>query len=299
MQLEVMKYFLMVAEERSISKAAARAHVSQSALSQMIQKFESDLGQPLLVRSNRGVLLTAAGEIVRNYASSIISKYEHMLQSLPRVENGQTQVTISGTHSMAAYSLPCLLYKIKKQFPNNHYGLEAKKTEEILRDVREGLTDFGFVDVIEADPERLDFHPMGRERMVLIAPSASSVADTIQLQNLFDIELVMCTMNKDICDRLEQKLVTTGKGLKHLNIIFNADTLPAVKSAVINGYGMAFVPYESVKHELYDQLIRLVNVKNLNLDHDIHMVTRKVKDMTAPARQLRDYLLEVGATIFC
>lgn len=299
MQLEVMKYFLMVADERSISKAAERAHISQSALSQMIQKLESDLEQPLLVRSNRGVFLTPAGEVVRNYASSIISKYEQMLLSLPRTAGGQLQIMISGTHSMAAYSLPCMLYKIKKRFPNSRYGLEAKNTAEIIRDVCEGLTDFGFVDVINDEPERLDYHPMGRERIVLIAPSGSTVPDLIQIQDLFDIELIMCTMNKCTCDRLEEELVTIGKGLRHLNIIFNADTLPAVKSAVTNGYGMAFVPYESIKHELYEKTIRLVTVKDLNLDYDIHMVTRKLKEMPLPARQLRDYLLEVGPTIFC
>jgi len=299
MQLDVMKYFLMVAEERSISKAAGRAHISQSALSQMIQKFEEDLGQPLLVRSNRGVLLTEAGEVVRNYANSIINKYDQMQQSLSKIAGGQNQIMISGTHSMAAYSLPCMLYKVKKRFPSSRYGLEAKNTEEIIRDVREGLTDFGFVDTVHEDSERLDYHRMGREKIVLIAPAGSQVEEKIRLQDLFDIELILCTMNKCTCDRLEQELGTIGKGMKHLNIIFNADTLSAVKSSVINGFGMAFVPYESIKHELYDKSIRLVQVTDLSLDYDIHMVTRKLKDMALSARQLREYLLEVGASIFC
>ncbi len=64
-----------------------------------------------------------------------------------------------------------------------------------------------------------------------------------------------------------------GKGLDNLNVIFNADSLSAVKSSVLNGYGMAFVPYESIKHELYEKSIKLVDINDVDLDYDIYMVS--------------------------
>ncbi len=87
--------------------------------------------------------------------------------------------------------------------------------------------------------------------------------------------------------------------MHHLNIIFNSDSLTAVKSSVLNGYGMAFVPYESVKHELYEKSIKLIEVKDLSLDYDIYMLSKKPKDLSQSARLSREYLIEIGRKSFC
>ena len=289
----------MVSEERSISKGAARAHISQSALSQTIQKLEEDLGCQLMLRSNRGVSLTGAGEIVRKYAETLTRGYDRMLEELSLSSEKQHFVNISGTYSLAAYSLPCMLYKIKKMFTKHQYSLDAKDAEDIIRDVREGLTDLGFVDVVNEDDDNLSYCRLGKERVVLIAKADANVADALQVHDLFDIEMIMCTMNRKTCDHLDQVLRSVDRRLENLNVIFYADSLSAVKSSVLNGFGMAFVPYESIKHELYEKLIKLVTVEDINLDYDIYMVSRKPKEMSLPARLSRDYLLEVGVKSFC
>jgi DNA-binding transcriptional LysR family regulator len=297
--LDAMRYFLMVVEEHSISKGAARAHISQSALSQTIQKLEEDLGHQLMLRSNRGISLTGAGEIVRKYAESITRGYDRMIDELSLSAETQHYISISGTYSLAAYSLPCMLYKIKKKFPKYQYGLEAKDAEDILRDVREGMTDLGFVDIVVEDQDELVFTLMGKERVVLIAKADYQVADSIAVKDLFGIEMIMCTMNRRASEHLDDALRTVDRRLENLNILFYADSLSAVKSSVLSGFGMAFVPYESIKYELYEKMIKLVSVEGINLDYDIYMVTRKPREMPLPARMSRDYLLEVGVKSFC
>lgn len=64
MHIEYFDYFYQVAKLRSISKVAKQIHISQSALSQQIQKLEDSLGFTLLERSNKGVVLTDMGEVV-------------------------------------------------------------------------------------------------------------------------------------------------------------------------------------------------------------------------------------------
>lgn len=297
--LDAMRYFLMVVEERSISKGAARAHISQSALSQTIQKLEEDLGHQLMLRSNRGISLTGAGEIVRRYAETLTRGYDRMLEELSLSTETQHFVSISGTYSLAAYSLPCMLYKIKKMFPKNQYSLDAKNAEDIVRDVREGLTDLGFVDIVVEDPDSLVYSLMGKERVVLIAKEDYPVSDVISVHDLFNIEMIMCTMNRKTTEHLDEVLHAVDRRLENLNVLFYADSLSAVKSSVLNGFGMAFVPYESIKHELYEKLIKLVTVEGINLDYDIYMVSRKPKEMALPVRVSRDYLLEVGVKSFC
>lgn len=298
MHLDALKYFLYIVEEKSISKAAKKAHISQSALSQMIHKLEEDLNQSLLVRSNRGVSLTSQGEIVLRYANHIIKNFDRMVSELEDYDSNDRKITISGTSSLAAYSLPCMIYKIKKHFPAFRYDLVAKDVSGILMDIKDDMSDFGFVDELIEDDE-LIYHRMGREEMVLIAKHDYKVAEEITLNDLLTMELIMCTLNHKTCEKLEIALKPHNKKLDSLNVIFNADSLSAVKSSVMNGYGMAFVPYESIKHELYEKSIKLVDVKDVDLDYDIYMVSRKPKELSQSARESRDFLIEIGRKSFC
>lgn len=298
MHLDALRYFHTVVEERSISKAAAKTHISQSALSQMIHKLEEDLGVALLNRSNRGVTLTEPGEIVLKYSNNIIKSFDKMMDDLKSFDANKNKITVSGTWSLSAYSLPCMLYKIKKKMPEYSFELEAKNVKEIVHDIREDLSDLGFVDMV-IEEEDLAYHKMGQEKVVLIAKSDYKIPDRITLEDLLKVELIMCTMNKKTCEHLDDALKTLDKHLENLNIIFNADTLTAVKSSVLNGFGMAFVPYESIKHELYEKSIKLVEIDDVDLDYDIYMVSKKPKDLSKSVRESREYLIEVGRKSFC
>lgn len=289
---------MSVVEEKSISKAAAKTHISQSALSQMIHKLEEDLGFELLNRSNRGVTLTPSGEIVLKYSNNIIKSFDKMSDELKSFDANKNKLTVSGTWSLSAYSLPCMLYKIKKKFPKYIYELEAKLVDEIVHDIKEDLSDFGFVDSIIEDPDLL-YHKMGQEKVVLIAKADYKIGESISLETLTDVELIMCTMNKKTCEHLDDALRTLDKHIDNLNVIFKADTLTAVKSSVLNGFGMAFVPYESIKHELYEKSIKLVEVEDVILDYDIFMVTKKPKELSNSVKESRDYLIEIGRKSFC
>lgn len=77
-----LRYFRAIAHERSLTRAAARLHVSQSALSIQLRQLEQRLGQPLFERRNRRLELTEAGRIALEYADSIFRKGEELLGTL-------------------------------------------------------------------------------------------------------------------------------------------------------------------------------------------------------------------------
>ena len=62
---------------------------------------------------------------------------------------------------------------------------------------------------------------------------------------------------------------------------------------------MAFVPYESVKRELYEKSIKMVAVDNLDMDYDIFLVTRPSKNIVQPYQQILKFVLQAGVSIFC
>ncbi len=72
MEIRVLRYFLEVAREESITHAAARLHISQPTLSKQLKDLEGELGQKLFVRTNYSVRLTEAGMLLRKRAEDIL-----------------------------------------------------------------------------------------------------------------------------------------------------------------------------------------------------------------------------------
>jgi len=299
MHIDSLKCFLHIVEEKSISKAAVKAHISQSAASQMLHKLEEQLGYELLNRSNKGVSLTPHGEIVLKYIQKIDKNYDSMISELTGFDANNQHITIKGTPSLASYSLPCMMYRIKKKFPDFQYSLEANSVETIISDIKEGIADFGFIDEVWSENPELIYNKLGHERVVLVAKDDYRVKNKIDIKELLQMELIMCTLNHKICEHLDEALLPLCKTRRELNVIFSADSMTAVKSSVLKGYGMAFVPYESVKRELYEKSIKQVEIDGLDLTYDICMVSKMPAELSRSAKLSRDYLLDMGQKSFC
>ena len=94
MNLESLKFFYKIAVAGNISSVAKEAHISQSALSQQINKLESRFTGKLLERSNKGVTLTPKGEIVFKFAENILRTYDEMLDENSRIDSQGSQIKV-------------------------------------------------------------------------------------------------------------------------------------------------------------------------------------------------------------
>lgn len=100
MEIRVLKYFLMVAREESITKAASRLHITQPTLSRQMADLEADMGVPLLDRSGRKIALTPEGILLRRRAEEIVS-----LVDKTEMEVSQAAENLEGTISVAGGDL--------------------------------------------------------------------------------------------------------------------------------------------------------------------------------------------------
>ena len=87
MLLEQISMFSRIAKEQSISKAAQAIHISQPALSQQMQRLEEELGVKVFERSNRGIILTRAGEVMQKYSEQFLETYSNLKEELDRLES--------------------------------------------------------------------------------------------------------------------------------------------------------------------------------------------------------------------
>ncbi len=298
MNIDSLKLFQRVVEAKSISKVANRAHISQSALSQMINRIEDALGHKLLNRSNKGVVPTEMGNIVLKYSENIILNYEKMIKDMERLEKKMDTVRVNATWSLVNYSLPCILYRVKRLFPNHKYELVSSSNDNTLRDIQNDICDLGFVSGPVKD-ESLYVHRVGMEKVVLVSAYNHDIPDTIHFEDLQKYEFVTLKNIDSINSCLNREFSQVDLCFDDLNIIFDVDSISAVKASIENNYGVSFLPYTAVKRELYERRYKLVEIEGLNMNYDIHLVSKQLNKVSPSVKESIQSFIEIGKEGFC
>ncbi len=171
MDLRQLRYFIAVAEELSFSRAAERLHVSQPPLSVHVKGLEEDLGIRLFDRSNRGVTLTAAGQVFYDEIRTVLRRLEQARLKAQNAGRGERGTLSIGFVSIADYGvLPPALKRFREEFPQVEVQLHELTTDAQIREIRGGRLDLGIGlgPVEEAD---LVFETLLRESLLLAAPT--------------------------------------------------------------------------------------------------------------------------------
>ncbi|MGA9859273.1 MAG: LysR family transcriptional regulator, partial [Solirubrobacteraceae bacterium] len=116
MELRHLRYFIAVAEERHFGRAAERLHIAQPPLSQQIQRFEAELGEPLLYRTTRSVELAPAGEVMLERGREILALVDAALEDARRAARGEYgSLAIGFTGSSTYELLPTLAASLRTE----------------------------------------------------------------------------------------------------------------------------------------------------------------------------------------
>ena len=146
MELRVLKYFLTVAREGSITGAANSLHLTQPTLSRQIQELEKELNQKLLIRGKYKVTLTPEGMILRKRAQEIIDmveKTEAEFQSISDTVSGDIYIGCGETDSMKYIAE--IIKTIQKDYPDIKFHIYSGNAEDVTEKLDKGLLDFGLL----------------------------------------------------------------------------------------------------------------------------------------------------------
>ena len=146
MELRVLKYFLTIAGEQNISRAADIIHITQPTLSRQIKELEDELGVELFDRSkqNRKFLLTDEGTRFYNYAREIVDLSEKTIEEF-RTNNSELygKIYIGAGETASISTVAKAFYNIKKNHPRLEINLFSADAFTISERLDKGLCDFG------------------------------------------------------------------------------------------------------------------------------------------------------------
>ncbi len=146
MEIRVLRYFLEVAREENITKAAASLHISQPTLSKQLKDLEQELGKKLFRRSNYSVYLTDEGMLLRKRAEDILAmvdKTSAEFQALGNITGGDVQIGCAESYLIK--HLAQGLKEFKKQCPGLRYHIYSGNTEQVAERLDRGLLDLAVI----------------------------------------------------------------------------------------------------------------------------------------------------------
>jgi DNA-binding transcriptional LysR family regulator len=282
MDLFQLETFLAVAEERSFSRAAARLHRTQPAVSQTIAKLEAELGEVLLERSSRDGTLTDAGEVLREYAVKLLNLRTEAAGALSELrELHRGRLNLAANEYTCLYLLP-LLDEFRRRNPRIKVAVQRALASRIADEVLIHSVEIGVLSFRPDDPQirsvvvyrdELDFvvnpkHPLAKEEEVSIRQLGT--------QNF---------IAHNIPSPQRQKVIDTFKRHKTpLRMGVELPSLEAIKRFVEMGNGVALVPGLTVKPELKSGALVRVRVRELQLERRLRLVYRRQASLSHVAR---------------
>jgi len=178
MELRHLRYFIAVAEEEHVTRAAERLGMQQPPLSQQIRALERELDVQLFRRRPRGVELTEAGSALLGEARAILSQIDHASAVARRTARGERGRIAVGFTSSAPFHpfVPRIIRTYREAVPSVALTLEEGGTMELADSLRDERIDVAFVRTAIADQEGLVVSPLLKETMVLALPRAHMLA---------------------------------------------------------------------------------------------------------------------------
>jgi DNA-binding transcriptional LysR family regulator len=178
MELRQLRYFVAVAEEGHITRAAERLGIQQPPLSQQIRAIERELDVQLFRRKPRGVELTDAGRAFLDDARAMLAQLDRAFETTKRTARGeQGRICVGVTSTTPFHPLVrSTLRAFGKACPMVSLTLEECLSNELVERLRNERMDAAFVRTSLADPDGLVVHPLIEEPMVVALPSAHALA---------------------------------------------------------------------------------------------------------------------------
>src|ERR1700737_254794 len=243
MELRQLRYLVALAEERHFTRAAAREHIAQPALSQQLRRLEQEGGLPLVERTTRRVAMTDAGELVLARARRILAEVDAVHAELGALRGLQTgHVGIGAMHTMGPVDVSLALALFHQRHPGVELTVREQSSEELAEMLRVDELDLAFLSVTERiESHGLGLHQLVSEELVVVLPREHRLGKRrrVRIAELADDEFISFREGS----RLRELLVSAGRqaGFEP-QVKLESNESQRIRRLVQRGMGLAILP---------------------------------------------------------
>lgn len=160
MELRILRYFLVVAREENLTRAAKLLHITQPTLSRQIMQLEEEFGVKLFRRSNHSIILTPEGLFLRRRAQEMVDLADKTAQELTTPEEtiaGEISIGCGETQNVTF--MTAIMKAFQEQYPDVYFSVYTGIADDIKERIEKGLLDFGVV-IEPVDISKYQFMPL-------------------------------------------------------------------------------------------------------------------------------------------
>ncbi|MBS0354947.1 MAG: LysR family transcriptional regulator [Proteobacteria bacterium] len=284
-----LRLFAAIAEEASLTRGAARAHLAPSSASHRLARLEESLGVALFERHARGLRPTRAGEALLGHARRVFAQLEQMHADLSPFARGvRAQVSLYANTNAINCFLPDDLGDFLRAEPHIRVTLKEMTSPEILRCVAAGEAEIGVV-AGEVPPDVLLARPYRQDRIVLVTPPGHPVSARarVRIAEVLDQPFVMLHAGSAFHTGLMNYVAETGG---RLDVRIEVRSFEAVLRMAGAGVGLGLVPRSAAERAGRQRPFAVVDLDEPWASRDLSIVVRRDLALSPHAQALVDAL---------
>ena len=270
MELYSLQVFLTVATEKSFSRAAEKLLRTQPAVSLAVQRLEQELGEKLIDRSGKELVLTDAGSTVIEYARRFQSLQQELDNSLAELRDNSAGRLVIGANESTTLYLLRHIERYRELYPKVKVTVRRSLSSRIPNELLDGNLELG---VISYDPsdERLKSKVIYSDSLAFVVSPKHLLAHrkTVSIEDLGSETFIA----HNVVSPYREVVIRTFRERKvPLGIDVEMPTIDTIRKLVQNNLGVAFLPRMCVEQEIEQKTLREVRVKEMHLERKIRLV---------------------------
>ena len=289
MNFHQLRIFYAVAQQGSVTRAAADLLLTQPAVSLQLRALEKNLGLPLFDRGGPKLRLTQAGEALYRCAVSILHAKDEAERAITELRDGTRGTLILGANTTGGmYLLPRIVRAFKELYPKVEIILHIEATERIYERILQNVIDMGLVGGPTED-RRFGVEAVCVDHLVLIASPSHPFARVAKVspKELETQAFILPQQGSRTRQLVERALREAGVTLR---VAMQLPGTEAVKKAVEANLGVAFVSQYAVEEERPTRALQVVSLSGLALTRQMELVYRKQKYFSPMGQRFREFV---------
>ncbi|MGV7121282.1 LysR family transcriptional regulator [Sphingopyxis sp. 550A] len=293
MDVRQLHYFVTLAEQGSISSAAATLQMAQPSLSENLMRLEKKLGVQLVVRSGRGIILTEAGQLLAKHGREIVDAAGRAIDEIRHVgEEARGPVSIGLPPSLGILLSVPLAETIQSEHPDVKLRISEGMSGNIAEWIEEERIDIGYVYEVR-DNQDLLFQPLLLEKLFL-ATAPDNVPDCINYDDpasptIRGIDLEKLPLALPASTHGARKVVerfARSAGMK-LDIVVEIDSLPQLITMATRASAYTILPHAAVIDEVAAGTIRLFEIVEPTMTRTAYLLRKRSRPITRASQAVQ------------
>lgn len=286
--LRQAELFLALVRTGRIQSVSKEFHITQSAVSTAIKRFEESVGAPLFDRAHKKIGANSNGKILAEELTPVVKRFQEVTAMFKK-ECVAGRLEIGASQTLADYLLPQVLFGFQVRHPAANLSIWSGNSKEVVRAVERGEVVVGFIEG-EVPSTMLESEFIGSEELVVVSSDkAFAGAKTYSMDEILDYRWIMREEGSGTRDAFYHQLQDKGH---LLNVFMELDHIDSIKHVLHNSGTLSCLSQHSVIHEMARGSLYPVQIEGYRFTRNLYKVIHPRQSVTLLMEAVFEDILE-------